>query len=150
MQRRLVHEALAASDDPLRPWLERIASGETPPEALPAELRGRAAARLLVAHNKVAHVYELVRGHGAGRQVRLDRRRMRWERIEPIAGKHRREWSVRLSDGEWLAGPGHAPLIVADDPRFDAPADLERQLLAELAGGDETVVRGWLRAAGRA
>jgi superfamily II DNA or RNA helicase len=149
LQRALVQDALPARDDRLRPWFERLAAGTVQPEDLPADLRGRAAAILLLAHNKVAHVYELVRGHGSGRQVRYDRGRERWERIEAIAGKHRREWSVRPTDGAWLAGPEHAPLIVADDPRSDTPAELEETLVRELAPGDEIVVRGWLQAAGQ-
>jgi superfamily II DNA or RNA helicase len=146
-ERRFIRVALPAPGDPLRPWFERLASGEVAPEDLPAAVRERAAAHLLVAHNKVAHVYELVRGHGGSRQVRFDRHRRRWERIASIARKHGRELSVRASDGDLLAGPDHAPLIVAVDPRSDTPADLEARLTSELAAGDETIALGWLRAA---
>jgi hypothetical protein len=150
LQRRLVRAALPPANNPLRPWFEDLAAGQAMPEDVPDDLREAAAAHLLAAHNKVAHVYELLQGHGARRQVRLDRRRGGWERTEPIAEKHRREWSVRASDGAWLSGPQHAPLVIVDDPRRDSPADLEARLVEELRGGDELVVRGWLRAAGRA
>jgi hypothetical protein len=104
---------------------------------------------IMLSQNKVTHVYEMIRAFGSQAQVRFDRRRGGWLRADAIAGKHWREFGVRAADGSYLAGPEHAPLIYASDPRRDSPPELQRRLAEHLSGADERIVRGWLRAARR-
>jgi hypothetical protein len=99
----------------------------------------------MLARNKVTHVYELIRAYGTRSQVEYNRPDRGWERSSAIADKHRREDAVRSSDGAYLSGPAHAPLIVADDPRRDLPSAFQEHLGALLAGADERIIRGWLR-----
>jgi hypothetical protein len=107
------------------------------------------AVSVMLARNKVTHVYELVRAYGSRPQVERKRRSAGWERVEAIAEKHRREGGVRPSDGAYVTGTGHAPLLIAEDPRHDSPAELREVLQDALLGADARVVRGWLRAAAR-
>jgi hypothetical protein len=73
------------------------------------------AVELLVTHNKVAHVYELLKGYGTEPQVRVDGRG-RLRRTPSLAEKHRRESAVDLQTGEHSAGERHARLVFAADP----------------------------------
>jgi len=104
---------------------------------------------IMLTQNKVTHIYELVRARGSEPQVRYVARSHSWERIEAIAEKHRHQECVRASDGALLAGPEHAPLIVASDPRHDRPDAFQARLEEELAGADERIVRGWITAASK-
>lgn len=132
----------------LRPWAswtperaERLAAARTEgPHGLDR------AVRLLTTHNKVAHVYELLRGHGSHPQV-VPGDDGRWRRDRVLAAKHRRGSAVDLRTGEHGRGEGHAGLIVAADPRVDTPDELHAALVAALRGADSRIVRGWLRAA---
>jgi hypothetical protein len=109
--------------------------------------RDAMAVKVMLAINKVTHVYELVRAYGTASQVEYSRATRRWERSSAIAAKHSREEGVRPADGAYIAGPRHAPLIVDSDPRHDRPNAFKSRLAAELASADERIVQGWLRAA---
>jgi hypothetical protein len=102
---------------------------------------------LVLARNKVTHIYELVKALGGARQVEFDRATQTWGRREPIARKHAHEISVDPSAGRLAAGVAHAPLLYASDPRTDLPDELASHVGAVIDGLDPTVVRGWLNAA---
>jgi hypothetical protein len=102
---------------------------------------------LLLARNKVTHIYELVKATGSGRQVEYDRTARTWGRREPIARKHAYEVSVDPFVGRLAAGVAHAPLVYAADPRTDLPHELGARVASVIDGLDPTVVRGWLTAA---
>jgi superfamily II DNA or RNA helicase len=112
----------------------------------PAECEALAAA-VMLHQNKVTHIYELMSARGSSSQVELQRSTRRWVRSRAIGAKHNAEEAVRASDGELLAGPGHAPLIVADDPRRDSAKAFGQRLAEEIRGADPNIVEGWLRAA---
>lgn len=120
----------------------------SPPPAAETQRVAQAVA-IMLAQNKVTHIYELVRARGSEPQVRYVPRSHSWERIDAIAEKHRHQECVRASDGALLAGPEHAPLIVASDPRHDRPDAFQARLEEELAGADERIVRGWITAASK-
>ena len=67
-----------------------------------------------------------------------------WQRRENIALKHEYEVAVNPISGDKLAGADHAPLVYADDPRADVPADLQQRLVEVIGGSDEVIVAGWL------
>jgi superfamily II DNA or RNA helicase len=100
---------------------------------------------LMLARNKVTHVYELVKAYGSTSQVQYHRPTRSWHRREAIAAKHQAEMAVNPLTGELLRGVGNAPLLYASDPRTDLPADLERHLSAAIAGRDPMIVSGWLK-----
>ena len=102
------------------------------------------AVALLERHNKVTHIYEMVKATGSATQVTYNRTAKQWERRESVAAKHRREVGVDPFTGAKTAGVVHAPLIYAHDPRTDVPAALERRLAEVLRGCDDVIVRGWL------
>jgi hypothetical protein len=104
---------------------------------------------LLMARNKVTHIYELVKAAGSGRQVEFDRPGRVWRRREPIAQKHAYEAAVDPLSGRIVRGVEHAPLLYAGDPRTDLPAELEVRVRDVLRGRDPTVVSGWLAASGQ-
>jgi hypothetical protein len=64
------------------------------------------------------------------------------------AAKHEYEVAVNPFSGEKLTGAGHAPLVYAEDPRADVPAELQRHLAERIAGRDDVIVSGWLRYGG--
>jgi superfamily II DNA or RNA helicase len=113
-------------------------------DALTAEERDEMAIRLVRAHNKVTHIYEMVKAYGSGSQVTFDRSRRAWVRREAIAAKHWQEIAVNPFTGEKLAGPGHAPLVYAEDPRNDLPTALQEHLAQAIADSDEIIVQGWM------
>ncbi|MCB0074060.1 MAG: hypothetical protein KDE20_21495, partial [Caldilineaceae bacterium] len=104
------------------------------------------AVRLLERHNKVTHIYELVKATGAGGQVTFNRSDRTWERRESIAAKHNSEVGVNPFTGVKATGVTHAPLIYAHDPRTDIPPVLQRRLEEVLVGCDDVTVSGWLYA----
>jgi hypothetical protein len=104
------------------------------------------AAAVMLADNKVTHIYELVNARRGAPQVRYVRGHPVWERIPAIAEKHSHEEAVRASDGALAVGPAHAPLIVASDPRHDSPDAFRGRLATELNQADLRIVRGWLYA----
>lgn len=105
------------------------------------------AVEVMLANNKVTHIFELVSAKGAQLQVQRGRASRAWERIPAIAEKHKREDAVRAIDGAWLPGAAHAPLIVAEDPRTDGHDAFEDRLGASLRNSDRRIIRGWLTAA---
>jgi hypothetical protein len=115
-------------------------------DALTAEERDEMAVRLVRAHNKVTHIYEMVKAYGSGSQVTFDRSRRAWVRREAIAAKHWQEIATNPFTGEKLAGPGHAPLVYAEDPRNDLPTALQEHLAQAIADSDEIIVQGWMGA----
>jgi superfamily II DNA or RNA helicase len=108
--------------------------------------RRQLAAELMLARNKVTHIYELVKASGSGRQIRYDRAARRWARSETIAAKHAAQFAVSPLSGAYTAGPDHAPLLYAGDPRRDTPFELRLHLERMLAEADPRIVRGWLAA----
>lgn len=117
----------------------------TPPETWPAAMRVRLLLRLLHRHNKVTHLYELLKCTGVSQVVKAGRR---WRRRPSLEIKHAREDSVDPLTGAYSSGAEHAPLVYAVDPRTDLPEELEAKLAAVLEGADERIILGWLRAAG--
>jgi hypothetical protein len=113
-------------------------------DALTISEREEMAIRLVRSHNKVTHIYEMVKAYGSGSQVTFDRTNRAWVRREAIAAKHRQEVAVNPFTGEKVPGPGHAPLVYAQDPRNDLPVDLQEHLAQAIAGSDEVIVRGWM------
>lgn len=107
-----------------------------------------AAVALMQRHNKVTHIYELLKATGSPAQIERDGEG--WKRRDSIAEKHRYETSVNPLDGRLSAGDAHAPLVYAQDPRLDAPTALQRHLSGLLDGCDRRLVLGWLDAAGKA
>ncbi len=96
-------------------------------------------------YNKVTHIFELVKAYGSTMQVRYNRTERLWQRRENIAVKHEHEVAVNLFSGEKLAGDGHAPLVYAQDPRADVPAELQQHLAGVIDGSDDRIVAGWLQ-----
>ena len=47
-----------------------------------------------------------------------------------------------------MRGVEHAPLLYANDPRSDLPADLQERVSEVIRGRDPTIVAGWLTAPG--
>jgi superfamily II DNA or RNA helicase len=115
-------------------------------EDLSRDERERLAVGLLLARNKVTHIYELVKASGSTRQIRFDRESRRWTRSIAVAMKHGAEYAVSPLDGSYGAGPRHAPLVYANDPRRDPPSMLRQRLENVLAAADERIVAAWLRA----
>jgi len=133
----------AAIPQPLR---ERIA--ETGLHGLTEEERSSAEIGLMLSHNKVTHIYELVKAFGSTSQVEYDRHAKVWRRREPIARKHAVETSVDPFTGDLVAGVAHAPLLYASDPRTDLPDELQYRVSDVIDGLDPKIVRGWVAAAG--
>ena len=113
-------------------------------DALTAKERDEMAVRLVRTHNKITHIYEMVKAYGSGSQVTFDRSKRAWVRREAIAAKHWQEIAANPFTGEKLAGPGHAPLVYAQDPRNDLPGQLQEHLAQAIAGSDDIIVRGWM------
>ena len=113
-------------------------------QALSAGEREALAIRLVQSRNKVTHIYELIKAYGSSSQVTYNRSERLWKRRPAIAAKHEQEVAVSPFTGEMTEGIAHAPLVYADDPRTDLPADLQAHLAGVLAGSDEIIVRGWM------
>jgi hypothetical protein len=119
------------------------------PDGLSTEERTQVALGLMLGRNKVTHIYELVKAAGSGRQVEYVRAQRAWRRREPIARKHAYESAVDPFGGGVVRGVGHAPLVVAEDPRTDLPAALGQRVAEAIDGLDPKIVSGWLSAADR-
>jgi hypothetical protein len=113
--------------------------------SLTDEERSAVAIALMRHRNKVTHIFELVKAYGSTSQVQYDRTARVWQRRENIAAKHAYEVAVNPFSGEKLAGDGHAPLVYAQDPRADLPAELEQHLVKAVEGSDDRIVAGWLQ-----
>jgi hypothetical protein len=114
--------------------------------AFTPEERRRLVTELMLARNKVTHIYELVKAYGSTSQVHYDRPSKQWVRTDAIAAKHDLEFAVSLLTGQYASGPEHAPLIYSGDPRRDVPSALQAHLRAMLQGADPRIVGGWLAA----
>jgi hypothetical protein len=112
--------------------------------SLDEEERLALAIDLMQTHNKVTHIYELVKAYGSTRQVLYNRGTKLWQRRKEIAAKHELEIAVHPLSGEMLWGVEHAPLLYASDPRTDLPQHLEQHLVESIAGRDPVIVTGWL------
>jgi superfamily II DNA or RNA helicase len=106
------------------------------------QLRGRA---LRPSPGKVAHVYELLKGHG--REPQVIATAGGWARVPRLAGKHRHELAADLRDGVVCAGAAHAGIVAGVDPRTDRPEAVRNALVAVLRGADDRIREGWMRAA---
>jgi hypothetical protein len=116
--------------------------------SLGGEERTAVAIALMRQRNKVTHIFELVKAYGSTSQVAYNRTERAWQRREAIAAKHDYEVAVNPFSGEKLAGAGHAPLVYAQDPRADVPAELQQHLMEAIDGSEERIVAGWLRYGG--
>jgi hypothetical protein len=116
--------------------------------ALSDEERTNSAIALMRQRNKVTHIFELVKAYGSTTQVAYDRTARVWQRREHIALKHEYEVAVNPISGDKLAGAGHAPLVYAQDPRADVPAELQARLVQAIDGSEDRIVAGWLRYGG--
>jgi hypothetical protein len=108
--------------------------------------RQQLVAELMLARNKVTHIYELVKAYGSTSQVHYDRPTRQWLRTESISTKHGREYAVSPLSGQYSSGPEHAPLIYSGDPRKDIPSALQAHLSTALHDCDPRIVKGWLEA----
>lgn len=108
--------------------------------------RKQVVAELMLTHNKVTHIYELVKAYGSTTQIQFDRPSRSWKRTESITRKHSLEYAVNPISGEFANGASHAPLIYAGDPRKDVPSELERHLVEALRESDPRIINGWLTA----
>jgi hypothetical protein len=115
----------------------------------PTDDAAGAAVGLLLARNKVTHIYELIKAIGGSRQVEFDRTNRTWGRRESIAVKHARESSVDPLSGSVRQGVAHAPLLYGSDPRTDLPRELSERVASVIGGLDPSIIRGWLEAADR-
>jgi hypothetical protein len=118
------------------------------PDPLTGAEREALAIGLLLARNKVTHIYELVKAAGSTRQVEFDRQARVWQRRKHIAHKHDYEAAVDPLSGRIVRGVGHAPLLYTGDPRTDLPADLQARVSDVIRGRDPTIVSGWMAASG--
>ncbi len=126
------HDALAAK-------IERGAISE-----FTLNEREQLVTELMLARNKVTHIYELVKAYGSTSQVHYDRTTCRWLRTESISIKHALEYAVNPLSGEYSSGPGHAPMVYSGDPRKDVPTATQDHLSAALDNCDPRIVKGWL------
>ncbi len=110
------------------------------------EEREQLASSLMLARNKVTHIYELVKAYGSSPQVRYDRPSREWRRTDSIAAKHAHEYSVSPMTGQYGSGEEHAPLIYTRDPRSNLPSQIRRHMTRTLKGRDPLIVRGWMAA----
>jgi hypothetical protein len=132
-------DTLEPGEEALRTLIESGSLSQLDPGA-----RAALITRLVLRHNKVTHIYELVKAYGESQVVK---RGARWERRPALEAKHDHEESVNPLTGEFRRGAAHAPLLYAADPRADLPDDLAAKLAAELKDADARVVAGWVRAA---
>jgi superfamily II DNA or RNA helicase len=112
---------------------------------LTGEERTQIAVNLMRHYNKVTHIFELVKAYGSTTQVEYNRPERVWQRRANIAAKHEYEVAVNPFSGEKLTGDGHAPLVYAQDPRADLPAELQQHLVQAIEGSDDRIVAGWLQ-----
>jgi hypothetical protein len=113
--------------------------------SLTGEERSQIAINLMRHHNKVTHIFELVKAYGSTSQVEYKRPERVWQRRANIAAKHEYEIAVNPFSGEKLTGDGHAPLVYAQDPRADVPDALQEHLVEAIDGSDGRIVAGWLQ-----
>jgi len=113
--------------------------------SLVADERKAVAVALMRRYNKVTHIFELVKAYGSTLQVEYDRTARVWQCRAGIAAKHEHEVSVNPFDGVKLTGAGHAPLVYAQDPRADIPAELQEHLRQAIGGADDVIVAGWMQ-----
>jgi superfamily II DNA or RNA helicase len=145
------HPSEIKLDDKLQQLLDHVTAGEIKRQielqgmaSLSGEERSRIAIALMRHYNKVTHIYELVKAYGSTSQVEYNRSKRLWERVEPIAAKHEFELAVNPLNGLKVAGDEHAPLVYAQDPRSDVPADLQSHLSQLITGCDDRIVSGWM------
>lgn len=110
------------------------------------EERIRLAVELMMVHNKVTHIYELIKTYGSTSQIRFDRRQEEWRRKSAVSSKHSRNYSVNPFTGKYRKGIEHSPFIYVDDPREYSPTRLRSHLAKSLGGCDPRIVEGWIKA----
>ena len=99
---------------------------------------------LMLSHNKVTHIYELLKTYGSDTQIRYGRKQGEWHRTDIVAAKHAYEYSVNPLSGNYSQGEEHAPLIYHDDPKKNASSQLQDMLTQNLGGVDDRIVSGCL------
>jgi len=114
-------------------------------ESLTTREKIRLATGLMLARNKVTHIYELVRAYGSASQVVYDRSSRSWRRSNSVGRKHSQEYSVSPLSGDYRSGEDHAPLVYYDDPRKDWPRQVQQNLAARLGKADRRIVEGWIK-----
>jgi hypothetical protein len=119
------------------------------PSSTPASGSNDVAVGLVLARNKVTHIYELVKAIGGARQVEYDRTARTWGRRDSIAAKHEHESAVDPFIGHLATGVAHAPLLYASDPRSDLPTELATKVESVIGDLDPMIIGGWLEAADR-
>ncbi len=138
---RVVSSSISEANDPLS---KKIREGDL--TALATSERQQLATELMLARNKVTHIYELVKAYGSTKQIRYNRRQDKWKRTLAIATKHSHNYSINPFTGDYEKGEEHAPLIYIDDPRDDSPTKLQTYLTTQLRECDFTIVEGWIEA----
>jgi len=114
-------------------------------ESLTTREKIRLATGLMLARNKVTHIYELVRAYGSASQVVYDRSSRSWRRSNSVGRKHSQEYSVSPLSGDYRSGEDHAPLVYYDDPRKDWPRQVQQNLAVKLGKVDRRIVEGWIK-----
>ncbi len=99
---------------------------------------------LMLAKNKVAHIFEMVKASGSTRQVELDKRTGTWRRKAAIAKKHREEPILPVPGSERRRGKYIAPLIYSKDPTADTPSEVRTTLKNLLHNLDEDLLDDWV------
>ena len=132
------------SSDTVDGIADKIASGIL--EELTVEERKQLVTELMLARNKVTHIYELVKAYGSTSQITYNRPTRQWGRVDSISLKHSREYAISPFSGEYVMGDAHAPLVYSGDPRRDVPSELQAHLVKVIDKCDPKVVKGWLNA----
>jgi hypothetical protein len=138
---RTISSRKSKNDDALS---QKIREGDL--SAFTTSERQQLATELMLARNKVTHIYELVKAYGSTNQIRYNRRHDEWRRTLAIATKHSHNYSINPFSGDYEKGEEHAPLIYIDDPRDDSPTRLKAHLTTRLKECDLTIVDGWIQA----
>jgi hypothetical protein len=147
---RAVHQRNArdrlpiAGDGDSQTLAEKIERGSI--TSFTEEEREQLVAELMLARNKVTHIYELVKAYGSTPQIHFDRTSRQWSRTESISAKHALEYAVSPLSGQLVSGSEHAPMIYSGDPRKDVPSQLQAHLISNLKESDPKIVKGWLKA----
>lgn len=122
---------------------EQIQSGKL--QNLSGSERLQLAIELMTTHNKVTHIYEMVKAYGTSSQIRYDRRKSSWKRKQSIAAKHSHSYSVNPISGVCSKGEDHSPLIYLGDPREYSPTKLKLHLSKVIRRCDPVIIAGWIK-----
>jgi len=115
------------------------------PLSLTEEERLEAATSLLLAHNKVTHIYELLKAAGSNTQLTQKRSDGIWYRRPAIAEKHHNQLTVDIKSETIVMGNVDSTFIYHQDPRQDSPEELSQAIVKYLNGSDPAIIRTWLK-----